>query len=333
MSGWVPVPADDWFIQRAHIQGEWPEVLVVLDLRFWEDNKACGGRKRPSLRDLGLTWGWSKSRVNRFIADREKWSDSFRERDNGGTLVGQQRDNSGTREPVNPDTFDGERDTSGTPAGHSWDNSGTVLIETRARSPHPTPTPHNDPPSEGVPATSGRSDPPLPKWARTTRVPPGVSKSDVVDLVVSARDAAVGKPGNPERAGTAARDVLGLWRAVGCPLIPAFRDELLLVIEAAKDCPDPLFARDIRAEGWPDGTDRHRDLSTLCRRDRWDVRLDAATRWHAAGRPTSAPARASPARSHGGSGGGMGDVARRLLEEMDDDVDDATFTVEATWTT
>lgn len=324
MSGWVPMDAGAWMRERDQIAGPWPDVLVAFDLRFWADTKACDGRERPSIRILGETWGWAKSKAERFINAPEKWADPYKQRDTSGTGVGHQRDTSGTVDDGSTPKSVDDRDTSGTRVGHQWDTSGTPSKGSRARTPTHTPTP-TPPPSEGVT--------PVPAWARNVRLPDGVARSDIVDVVVAAKDAAIGVPGNPERAGTASKAVLALWRAIGCPMLPAFRDELLLVIEAAKDCPDPLFARDIRAEGWVGGSDRHRDLGTLCRHDRWDVRLDAARRWDAAGRLTTATgggARASPAPQRSG---GMGDVARMLLEEMDDDADDATFTVETAWTT
>ena len=78
----------------------------------------------------------------------------------------------------------------------------------------------------------------------------------------------------------------GLWRHDGRRPFAEFAGDLLLVAQAAHDCPWKLFARDIRAEGWPEGTDRQRSVPTVCRQGRWDERLEAAQRWAAAGYPT-----------------------------------------------
>lgn len=84
---------------------------------------------------------------------------------------------------------------------------------------------------------------------------------------------------NPARCATDAREVLGLWRAIGQPPPADLASDLCAVIRWARSAPDRLAARDIRAEGWPDGTDRSRSMATLCRRDRWGERVTAAHRW------------------------------------------------------
>ncbi len=61
------VPAPIWADQRGDISGIWPECLVGTDMRFWADFEACGGRKRPSVRRLALTYGWSRSRLRRWM--------------------------------------------------------------------------------------------------------------------------------------------------------------------------------------------------------------------------------------------------------------------------
>lgn len=95
------------------------------------------------------------------------------------------------------------------------------------------------------------------------------------------------RPVNPARTGTDAKTIVALWRREGKPDPETFRMDLLTVIRWARESTDKLAARDIRAEGWPDGVDRHADLSTLTRQDKWSVRLDAARKW--ANAPTPAP--------------------------------------------
>jgi hypothetical protein len=105
-------------------------------------------------------------------------------------------------------------------------------------------------------------------------------------------------PVNPEKCATAAAQVIGLWSAVGHPDVDEFADELVLVARAAQMSREPLFARDIRAENWPEGVDRTHNVDTICRRDKWDSRLQAAKRW----------AEAS-GRIGAGGGGAAGGVA------------------------
>lgn len=95
------------------------------------------------------------------------------------------------------------------------------------------------------------------------------------------------------RLGTSARSVLGLWRALGRPNLQELAAEISLVAAWARESPDRLAARDIRAEGWAEGTDRSRALTTLVVQRSWADRLAAAQAWDGRGRPQVTPA--SPA--------------------------------------
>jgi len=132
MAGYVNGPqAAEWGRQRLDIEGEWPPVLVDLDLRYWADPKACDHQKRPSIRLLAAAWGWRRGRVERLL-----------KRDNSETTARQQRDNSETVDPLAKDAFEGERDNSETTARQQRDNSETALLYKRApASPSPSPPP------------------------------------------------------------------------------------------------------------------------------------------------------------------------------------------------
>lgn len=80
----------------------------------------------------------------------------------------------------------------------------------------------------------------------------------------------------PQQAKTAAAPVLKLLSALDWPDLDEFEASARLVAEAARSSDEPLFARDIRGEGWAEGRDRSREVDTLLRHDRWDKRLDAA---------------------------------------------------------
>lgn len=152
--------------------------------------------------------------------------------------------------------------------------------------------PEPDPPSEERtppnPPPTTREDDPAPKWARErwAKPPPGVSRLDVVALVVRCKTAVDGTPPNPERCKTDARPILSLWEADGHRPPEDFAADFEAVAEAARDCPEPLFARDIRAEGWAGGVDRRGDIATICRHERWSIRVKTARAWVDAGRPT-----------------------------------------------
>lgn len=144
-------------------------------------------------------------------------------------------------------------------------------------------------PSEPEPST----DAPLPWLPRDI---PAALRPGVQALVIGALEAITGRPVVPLRCAGSAREVLGLWRALGRPPPDELLADLQLVARAARECPAPLFARDLRAEGWAEGSDRSRSVPTLCVRRRWDERVSAAKEWAAAGYPvsTAPPARASP---------------------------------------
>jgi hypothetical protein len=118
------------------------------------------------------------------------------------------------------------------------------------------------------------------KWAikakgRPKSVTPRHLEAVVVRCLREIRQAQV----IPEKCATAAAQVIGLWSAVGHPDVDEFADELVLVARAAQMSRELLFARDIRAENWPEGVDRTHNVDTICRRDKWDSRLQAAKRW------------------------------------------------------
>ena len=92
MAGWIPTDAAAWLRDRCRIPTPWPEVLVITDLRFWANPKACDYRERPSVRDLAATWGWGKNRVCRWVGRPELWVDSSSSGDRAGTERGQRRD-------------------------------------------------------------------------------------------------------------------------------------------------------------------------------------------------------------------------------------------------
>lgn len=118
----------------------------------------------------------------------------------------------------------------------------------------------------------------------------------------------------PSKCATDAPLVLRLWRADGKRDPAEFAHDVVSVARAARWCPHPMFAREIRAEGWQGGTNRMRLVANICRQRppedsagaSWSERLDEARTWEAAGCPLTMgqapsgwqgpgpPARASP---------------------------------------
>ncbi len=117
----------------------------------------------------------------------------------------------------------------------------------------------------------------VPTWMKPER---GVDALELVGMVARCLEQITQRPTqNMERRATDGKQVLALWRSLGRPSTSEFADDMELVARAARECPDPLFAHDIRAEGWSEGRDRSHDVSTLCVQRRWGDRLRAAQEW------------------------------------------------------
>lgn len=132
--------------------------------------------------------------------------------------------------------------------------------------------------------------PPVPSWVpKDTKPHARVDVAAMVLAIVAEHrrpaDLDPSAP-TPEIAGDVrckgdAKTVLALWSYLERPPLGEFAAEVIAVIRAAKPggCPHRKFARDIRAEGWPEGTDRHRDLESVLRHARWADRLEMAREW------------------------------------------------------
>lgn len=132
-------------------------------------------------------------------------------------------------------------------------------------------------------ATQNEDDEAMPRWA--VRAARGHATANEVRIaVLMAIEAITGTQPDPRRAGTAARPILALWRTLEHPDLRLFVKDVELVAAACRDSGAPIFARDVRAEGWADGVDRSRHVATVCVQTRWADRLAAAQGWHAGGR-------------------------------------------------
>lgn len=169
MPGWIPITADEWFVQRTQIEGEWPTILVITDLRFWDNPLACSKRTRPTVKALRQTWGWSQGRAYRFITTPEKWRDSGTKKSNdGGTPAendGTPAENDGTGDVDSTGVIDDDRNGGGTDVERERNDIGTPLIETRARTHTPLLTPTPKALEEVSPQAADDSQPP-PKKSR-----------------------------------------------------------------------------------------------------------------------------------------------------------------------
>jgi hypothetical protein len=130
-----------------------------------------------------------------------------------------------------------------------------------------------------APPQEAEPDPIVGELARKLRVP-----ARVVPLIVRAVSAIRGRDVKLQRCATDAEHVVKLQRAAFTPWEQLVED-IELVARWAHESDDPMAARNLRAEGWEEGRDRSRDVSTLLTQKAWGDRLEAATQWADQQRP------------------------------------------------
>jgi hypothetical protein len=103
--------------------------------------------------------------------------------------------------------------------------------------------------------------------------------------------AALKSKANPKPSKLSAKQIKTFRAKTGATIA-----ELELVAQAFQSCPDRLFSRDVRAEGWDDGTDRRKNLGTLLVQRVWPDRLAIAEEWRDSGKAktTGAPKKDRP---------------------------------------
>jgi len=138
--------------------------------------------------------------------------------------------------------------------------------------------PTGDPRAEPHPGRAG------PSVSRERGVPADVHAA-MLRCIEEVRQTTV----NPERTATDRKSLASLWKAIGKPDAATFEQEFRIVARWARESEDKAAAGDIRGIGWKDnqGTDRHRDIATLCRQERWAFRLELARKWSASMGATS----------------------------------------------
>jgi hypothetical protein len=286
-------PHDAWPGLALALSLPWPREAAEHDLRWHAADHAVHGRPLPNERALAARWGWRKTRVHDLIASTS-WADAARP-------WRWRSDQTPTK--LRPNSDQGEQANAEESPNSDQDPTKIRPRSDLTRDPlqdHPSPITHHQkifecvqppaaagltPTPEAKPEAKPDPEPQLPAWVPAARLCGGHLPADVAAMVLAViaevRQAVI----NSARCATDAKCILALWRALGRPPPSDLAAELVTVAAWARSAPDKLAARDIRAEGWPDGVDRHRDVATLCRQDRWQARLDAAQSWQAAGRP------------------------------------------------
>ena len=152
--------------------------------------------------------------------------------------------------------------------------------------PEPSPAPRavEARPSAGAATSFSRTAPP---WLLRSAVQHRVPPVELGAMVVHAgrrlsRDGELGLQ-NMQADGPT---LLAFWGEIGAPEPSAFSQDLALVAEAFHLCPEPIFARYVRAQGVEDRfPNRESSMRELCNRSAWQDRLAAARLWNQRGRP------------------------------------------------
>lgn len=134
---------------------------------------------------------------------------------------------------------------------------------------------------ELTPVSSESEQPKLPGWLVSAKVGQ-TDKAELHEAILDILEAVKGERPT-KRYSTAGKACLDFYRQVredydDDPI--AWAMDVCMVVKWAQQSTDKQASKDIRAEGWADGTDRSRDIGTLLRRERWADRRSMAIRWH-----------------------------------------------------
>ena len=281
---WDKMPAHEWRAARGWItEGgrAWPDTLMFHDLRWWASQVRSGlVRSIPSSRELAKAWCCSPGRARRVMRDEAGWQDSFFSETNPEPTRAQpQRTTCPPSRAQQQDLTEGL--TTDEPAA---DQKVSTIDHRRGIEQDLTEQDLHTGPSKPGPGSLASL-----KW--TSNTPRTVDRTQLATACLRIAAAITGRPCEaigaegagrdiaPKSAKTLAAPVLSLLRALDWPDLATFEADALLLASAAQRCPEPLFARSLRAEGWPEGTDRSRSVRTLMVQDAWDERVEAARKW------------------------------------------------------
>lgn len=261
--GWTKA-WDSQFERLATELDVWPPTLVEMHVSRLLDPD--NPNPRPSNRELAAMWGCGETSVRRRMAKAEAAHPAAQKR---------RSDRRSDRRTSN-EVESGQSDSSGAPTG----------APAGAEAAHSAALPYLE--EKIGEEETGDESPQAPPWARARRMRKSDGEPMEIALAVKATaEVIVQRELDLPRMKSHAIAILNLWRHDGKRPLAAFLRDLRLVAEAAHECPEPIFARDLRAEGWTGGTPRQHSPASVCRHERWEDRLHAAQRWHDAGRPAT----------------------------------------------
>ncbi len=323
--GWDPQIAALWpgvveMLVRSGL--EWTDDAILSDLRWWARREERGDGHRPGRPALAKRWRTSDDRARRFLRREPEWQAPAvleRHQDVGRAIAEAAKLIEHSFRFVTPPAAH-QLDTSRTPAQHQPPRDRTPTIgrfPPAAHQPDTSAAPadlHTRVCSEdreqrtqdrGGEREHAPAPPPspvsIPPWVSSWPRPSTVSDEDLLDLAVRCVRAVRRTDVVPAYAKIDASPALELWAQLGHPDVAAFVDDFEAVAAAAHDCPAPLFANDLRAEGWAKGTPRQRSVKHVANADVWSLRLDEARAWQAE-REAARPPRTAPSATGDASG-------------------------------
>lgn len=326
---WTPIDDEllrDLLEAKAAAGEPWCEHWMVADLRWWagqvRKREATGNRRLParvpSYRKLAERWNVSPHRARTVL--QSGWRVVKVEEAPRTERAPAAQESRTVRAVGTMDTalsHKKSRKVRAPATQESRKNHDTrVPTEDRTQKTTPEETPSGSPPKS--PPQGGPKLPSAPRWASKARTPKRIRPQMLALAVLRAAAAGSGRPLPPEWAGswkhptldsdaapiqpearTTVAPLLALLRALDWPSLPGWLEQFELIAAAARWCPEPVFAHDLRGEGWAngDGVDRSASIPTLCVQKRWDERLIAAQAWDRAGRPRAATTNHTPSKA------------------------------------
>lgn len=259
----------------------WPIEAIYNDLRWWQDQEHAGKATRPGRTTLRRRWGVTDHAAKMALKDEAVWGDpkkTIHQPVASPSPASRQRSTSTSPASDASNLDNREESTSAAPAIHQPTASSPP--GDRPTRVDPQPTTHNPQPTEEsaeAGASARTAGLPIPKWVSDeVKTAKGFTGAEILAGVVAVLDVLRKDPCDPKRCKSEASHVLKLWKAEERPPWSTLLAEARLVARGAREGRHGIFARDIRAEGWENGTDRRYDVDTLCVQGKWRKRVDHA---------------------------------------------------------
>ena len=321
---WIPMPVEGWeeiAEVLAAASTPWPMAAAIVDLRWHADQVRVGRKKSmPGVPFFSQRWQWSARQTRKLLkTDTHKWADSYR------AATGQrpisQRTVAAKANAQNKAKADSDR--SATDQRPDSQRSQAVPFIRARDTITPEHTAHTaDLKSKSNPISSPverenqqvrGSAPPRTRMNKISLSTAGKNfsehypyqREELTEALGRACSAITGRrwcpdghdptgnghtPASLRSSGGEGWPLYRLLRQRGWPPLALWLEQVKLVSRAARECPDPLFANNIRGDDWPSKSDSSRSIREIAKLGKWLEWLDAAQRWADGPQPNAGPA-------------------------------------------